>query len=178
MSGHRIHFYATREDLEPAIRSIEAVASFRYALTGLHKSPVFPEYSSALEIPMLGRATSESAITCEAYLVVPKGEKISVQEIRQNSGGVRDVVDQLVNPRSIVFQSGGVRDGRVIIHGRAATTAQSEEAKEIFSLFRKWLKKNFEKRRAFYVGPVAMRLKEEGVRLTMAVQSPKEYDLA
>lgn len=70
-----------------------------------------------------------------------------------------------------------MRGGAVIIHRCAATAAQSEEAKEIFGLFRKWLKKGFEKRRAFYVGPAAMRLKEEGARLTMAVQSPKEYDL-
>ena len=177
MSGHQLHFYATREDLEPAIRGIEAAASFHYARTGLHTSRVFPEYSSALEIPSLGRATGDSAVTCEAYLVVPKEEKIVIREVRQNSGDVRYAVDQLVNPHSIVFQAGGQRDGGVIIHGRAATTGQSDEAKEIFSLFRKWLKKSFEKRRAFYVGPAAMRLKEEGARLTMAVQSPKEYDL-
>jgi len=178
MSGHQLHFYATREDLEPAIRGIESAASFSYALTGLHMSRVFPKYSSALEIPSLGRATGDSAVTCEAYLVVAKEEKISIREIRQNSGGMRYAVDQLVNPRSIVFQSGGVRAGGVIIHGRVATTARSEEAKEFFSLFRKWLKKNFQRHRAFYVGPAAMRLKEEGARLTMAVQSPKEYDLA
>jgi hypothetical protein len=178
MSGLRLHFYTTREDLEPAIRGIEAAASLRYALTGLHTSRVFPEYASALEIPSLGRATGDSAVTCEAYLVVAKQEKISIREICQNSGGTRYAVDQFVNPRSIIFQSGGVRNGGVIIHGRVATTAQSEEAKEIFSVFRKWLKKSFEKHRAFYVGPTAMRLKEEGARLTMAVQSPKEYDLA
>jgi len=177
MPGHQIHFYATREDLEPAIRGIEAAASFRYALTGLHVTRAFPEYSSALEIPTLGRATGDSAVLCDAYLVVAREEKIAIREIRQNAGGTRHAVDQLINPRSIVFQPGGVRDGGVIIHGRAATTAQSKEAKEIFSLFRKWLKKSFEKRRAFYVGPAAMRLKEEGARLTMAVHSPREYDL-
>jgi hypothetical protein len=177
MVSHQIHFYAMREDLEPVIRGIEAAANFRYALTGLHDSRTYPAYSSALEIPALGHATGDSAVLCGAYLVVAKEEKISVREVRQNSGGVRYAVDQLGNPRSIVFQSGGVRDGGVIIHGCAATTAQSEEAKEIFSLFRKWLKKNFEKRGAFYVGPAAMRQKEEGGRLTMAVQSPREYDL-
>jgi hypothetical protein len=177
MSGHQVYFYATREDLDPVIRGVEAVAGFRYARTGLHTSQEYPEYPSALQIPSLGRATGDSTALCEAYLVVRKEEKIAVREVRQNSGEMRYAVDQLINPRSIVFQSGGLRDGRVIIHGRAATTAQSEEAKEIFSLFKKCLKKDFRKRGAFYVGPTAMRLKDEGFRLTMAEQSPKEYDL-
>jgi len=177
MIGHQIHFYATREDLEPVILGIEAASSFRYARTGMHPSRIFQEYGSALEIPSLGRATGDQATSCEAYLVVPKDEKIAVREICQKTGDTRYAVDQLVNPRSVVFQSGGVRDGRVIIYGRVATTAQSEESKEIFSLFRKWLKKKFQKRGAFYVGPMAMLMKEEGFRLTMAEQSPKEYDL-
>lgn len=91
-----MHFYATREDLEPAIRGIEAAASCRHALTGLHASRTFPEYSSALEIPALGRATRDSAVLCEAYLVVAKEEKIAIREIRQNAGGVLYAVDQLM----------------------------------------------------------------------------------
>lgn len=178
MTGHRIHFYATREDLEPVFRGIEAAASFRYARTGSHASRAFPEYSSALEIPSLGRATGDQTMACEGYLVVPKEEKIEIREIRLASGGTRYAVDQLVNPRSIVFQSGGLYDVGIMIGGRAATTGQSEEANEIFSLFRKWLKKTFQKRQAFYVGPAAMRLKEEGTRLALGVHSPKEYDLA
>jgi hypothetical protein len=174
----QIHFYATREDLEPVIRAIEDTATFRYARTGLHTSSIYPEYLSALDIPSLGRATGDQAMMCEAYLVVRKSERIAIREIPQNCGGMRYAVDQLVNPRSIVFQSGGVRDGRVVICSRVSTTGQSEEAKAMFRLFAGRLKKSFEKRQAFYVGPSVMRLKEEGFRLTMAVQSPKEYDLA
>ena len=178
MSGHQIHFYATREDLEQVIRGIEAASSFRYALTGSHKSRSFPVYSSALEIPSLGRATGDQAMACEAFLVVRKEEKIGIREIRLSSGEMRYAVDQLVNPHSITFQPAGLWESGVIIHGRAATTGQSEEAKEIFRLFKKGLTKGYEKRRAFYVGPMAMRLKEEGYRLTMAVQSPPVFDLA
>ena len=174
----QIHFYATRDDLEPVVREIESTGVFRYALTGLHASECYPEYLSALDIPSLGRATADQANTCDSYLVVERSEKIAIRDIRQGLLRIRYAVDQLANPRSIIFQSGGVRDGRVIIHGRVATICDSEEAKSMFRLFSRCLKKNFTKRQAFYVGPEAMRLKDDGYRLTIGVKSPKEYDLA
>ena len=178
MLGYRIYFYATREDLEPVIHSIEVLMKFNYALTGLHTSLSFPVYSSALEIPTLGQATQDSAVGCDSYLVVPIGTQIVIREVPQISGGVRYAVDQLVNPDSIRFQSGGVREGGIIIHGLVDTTGQSNNAKVIFKIFKKYLTKSFMKQQAFYVGRNAIQLKEQGVRLTAAVQSAHEYDLA
>jgi hypothetical protein len=178
MRGHAIYFYATRDDLEPVIRSIEATASFNYVLTGLQSSRIFPTYSSGLEIPSLGRATGQSAVHCEAYLVVPKETQVLIRDVPQRAGGVMYAVDQLINPDSIVFQPGGVLDDSVVISGEAGTTAQTEKATEIFSLFRKWLKNDFQRRQSFYVGPNALQLKEKGSRLTANLKSPREYDLA
>jgi len=178
MPGHGLYFYATREDLVPAIHAIEDRTAFRYALMGMHTMLTFPQFTSALEIPSLGEATGDQEATCDRYLVVPREAPIAVREVQLNSGGVRYAVDQLVNPNSIVFQPGGLRNDRVIISGGVTTTGQTEISKSIFRLFARWIKKGFEKRMAFYVGPAAMRLKTDGFRLTMGVQSPPLYDLA
>jgi len=174
----RLHFYATQADLESVIRKIEETASFCYALTGLHPTPSCPMYNSAIEIPGLGRATANSSMACNSYLVVRQGQKIAVRKIPQNAGGTRHAVDQLANPDSIIFQPAGIRGNATVIHGRIATTGITIESKTIFATFQRHFKKCFAKHAAFYVGSEAMQLKEKGFRLTMAIQSPAEFDLA
>ena len=178
MSGHRILFYATRDDLAPVIGSVEAISPLRYALTGLHITSDFSTYPSALEIPRLGQATADSSSACDSYLAVHRDTQIVIREVPQVSGGSRFAIDQLANPNSVRFQSGGVCEGNILIHGLVDTTGVTEEALTIFNHFRKWLKKSFTRRGAFYVGAKALQLKEQGWRLTGAIRSPREYDLA
>ena len=174
----QLHFYATQSDLESVIRKIEETASFCYALTGSHPTPSYPTYNSAIEIPDLGHATADSSMGCKSYLVLRQGQKIAARKIPQNAGGTRHAVDQLANPDSITFQPAGIRGNATVIHGRIATTGTTMEAKTIFATFQRHFKKHFVKRAAFDVGPEAMQLKEQGFRLTMAIQSPPEFDLA
>jgi hypothetical protein len=174
----RLHFYATQADLESVIRKVEETASFRYALTGLHPTPSYPTYNSAIEIPDLGHATADSSMGCKSYLVLRHGQKIAVRKIPQNAGGARHAVDQLANPDSIIFQPAGISGNATVIHGRIATTGTTIEAKTIFATFQRHFRKYFAKHAAFYVGPEAMQLREKGFRLTMAIQSPPEFDLA
>jgi len=172
-----MHFYATREDLVPVIRGVEAVGTFKYVLCGLHSTRALPEYLSALDIPSLGYASNDSAPVSSAYLVIPSHAKVVVREVPQDTGAIRYAIDQLQNPFSATFQPGGRFGDTVLLYGRVATVARTKEGRSILRLFETRIKKYFEKHEAFYVGPEAARLKEQGVRLTLAVQSPPEFSL-
>jgi hypothetical protein len=87
-------------------------------------------------------------------------------------------VDQLRNPDSVTFTPAGIWDDDVILHGRVATASDSEASQALMRRFHVAIKKGFAKVKAFYVGPQAMELLKAGKRLTIAAQSPREFDLA
>jgi hypothetical protein len=172
-----MHLFATREDLVPAIKAFEALKSVKYVTCGVYRSRVFPDYSSALDIPDLGKASHESAVACSRYLVLPKDAKVEVREMNRSVGGIGYFIDQLENPISIVFWPGGLFGAGVLLSGRVDTVSKSTEARSMLRAFESAIKKRFTKRAAFYVGAEALHLKEQGYRLTGAVQSPSELSL-
>jgi hypothetical protein len=168
-----MHFYATKADLLPALEKIERGISLTFARCGRYPTPTCTTYESASSIPSLGNATADSAVSCEAYLVVPRTVEVIFREI-----GMFDfAVDQLMNPASITFSPGGRFTSDVLLYGRVATASTTPESKALLRRFERVLKKDFHRIAAFYVGPEALALQKEGVRLTAAQQSPKEYDL-
>jgi hypothetical protein len=134
------------------------------------------EYESSLAIPNMGVATSDSAATCEEYLVTRKDEKIQTRVLRGKSGHLY-LVDQLANPNSITFSPGGFR-GSVLLHGRVATVSDEGDAKDLMNAFAREIRRSFRKVRAFWVGPEAETLLDSGVRLTMSVHAAPEFDLS
>jgi len=88
-------------------------------------------------------------------------------------------IDQLLNPDTVVLTPAGVRSEEVVLHGRVATVSNSQPAQRLMRLFSKAFRKHrFEKIRAFWVGPEARALLRAGTRLTISVQSPREFDLS
>ena len=172
-----MHFYATKGDLVPVLEKIESTDALTYVRYGHYSEPEFSRFDSALDIPTLGVASSEAAVSCESFVVLPRTTKLVPREIRLNGGIVRYAVDQLLNPGSITFQSGGRHSSGVILHGRVATASTTAESRRLLGRFERVFKKSFAKVAAFYVGPEALDLLERGARLTMALQSPPAYDL-
>lgn len=172
-----MHFYATKADLIPVLNKIESDTFLTYVRYDSYPTPAFTKFDSALNIPSLGLATSDSAISCEAYVVVPRAVEVVLREIRQSNGVVRYAVDQLLNPLSITFHSGGQHSSGAVLHGRVATASTIAESRQLLGRFERALKKNFRKVSAFYVGPEAFSLLAHGTRLTGALQSPRTYDL-
>ncbi|XVJ59925.1 MAG: hypothetical protein HEQ23_11200 [Tepidisphaera sp.] len=87
------------------------------------------------------------------------------------------VLDQLHNPDTVVLTPAGMWKDDVLLHGLVSTVSDSPIAKEIMKLFAAAIKKQFVKVRSFWVGPDALALLKRGKRLTIAAQSPAEFDL-
>ena len=172
-------FFATADDLLPIFEAVERKHRLMYTLCGLFASNQVASASSGASIPTLrSPAPHESAIACPQYLVTAAGCQVAIREVRQDRGGVRYAIDQLTNSDSIVFQPGGLYPPNILLNGRAGSVSDSPFSTQVYRAFTSAIGKAFQRVNAFYVGPQAYELWRQGHRLTQAVQSPPEYDLA
>jgi hypothetical protein len=178
MASKQIHIFATRCDLEPGIRLIEARYSIKYTLCGLFTSPEAHIWHSILDVENLGKATRGNQSLCERYLVIRENVKLQIRSVVQSSGGILYAVDQLHNPNSIVFQPGGAFGDDHIISGHVGTVSNHSNAAQLLREFSCSITRDFRKHRGYFIGPEAFKLQKKGVRLiTMHVDEAKEYDL-
>jgi hypothetical protein len=84
---HRFIF-ATRADLEPGIRAVEAQHPLKYVEYTFHLSFDVPIYKSALGIPELGIERARSVIASDSYLILPTEVEIFVRKSPQADGAM------------------------------------------------------------------------------------------
>lgn len=174
----QIHFFATRSDLEPGLRAIEARRPLKYVLLVARDSPESEALSSLLATENLGRSRTGDHVTGDCYLVAEAKAKIRVESVRQRRGGVRYFVNQAENPKSLVFWPGGLYGDDALVCGHIGTVSRDPDALELYRQFAAAITGGFEKIGNYRVGAAAARLLDQGVRLvTMGVRSPREYDL-
>lgn len=173
----QILFFATKNDLIPAIEAVEAASQLKYVRSGNSFSPNPNVIPSGIEISNIGQADAGTASGCASYLVFKRDASINVRRIISGGRVARFALDQLLNPDSVVFTPAGVWNNDVLLHGRVATMSGTPPAQELMRLFYKVLRKQFTKVQAFYVGPEALTWLQAGRRLTISDQSPREFDL-
>jgi hypothetical protein len=173
-----IHFFALKDDLLAVLAAVESAKPLKFAKTGHFPTPAIQWLSSGSSIPNIGIAEADSAVRCESYLIAEHPEKVKARSIKQLDGRVVYSVDQLVNPDTVTMSAGGQWTENVIIDGRIGSASDSAKSQEIMKLFNSEIRKRFKKVNAFWVGPLAYERLLSGSRLTAAVDSPSEYDLA
>ena len=173
----QILFYATKDDLLPVIDQVESKGLVTYIRMEHYPDRVYESYSRGKEIPNLGEAACDSAVNCTSFLVCREGEAIRLRPITLNTGVKIFAVDQLVNPDTVTFTPAGFWKQEVLLYGRVATVSDSKPAQELMKRFHTAIKKMFRKLKAHHVGPEAESHLNSGKRLTIAVQSPREFDL-
>ena len=173
----QVYFYATKDDLLPVLRAVEEAGALKYVLAGNFTTPEVKSYSRAEEIPHLGKASSSTAGTCETFLVCTAVTPITVESFKGTGGEDRFCVDQLLNPDTVGMTPAGQWNEEILLHGRVATVSESPASQALMKRFQAAIRKHFVKIKAFYVGPSARKLLESGTRLTIAAQSPREFDL-
>lgn len=169
-------FFATRNDLLPVLAHAERAGALKYVRTGLYSSPHFESFARGEDIPDLGRAAAAAAVGCASFLVCATDARVKIRH-RRSDGINRYFIDQLLNPDTVIFEPGGAWTADIHLHGRVATASATEPAKELMKRFRAGIRKHFVTIGAYYLGPEARRLLMEGKRLTIAQQSPPEFDL-
>jgi hypothetical protein len=171
-----ILFYALKEDILPVMEAVELKCSLKYFRAGQFSELNQQAFTRGCEIPNLGIASSESSISCETFLVTEK-PNIDIRPIQQTDGSMRFSVDQLLNPDTVTFTAGGIWRPDVILYGRVATASDSSKSQDLMKLFNSAFRKHFKKVKAYWIGPKAHVLLEEGARLTIAAQSSRDFDL-
>jgi|SRR5215813_6016786 len=172
----QIHFYAVKEDLLPVLETLESHGTVKYVLTGQ-----FPEPSLVLvfdygkDIPNLGRATSETGNSSETFLVC-KPELQIIPESARVSGQQRFFINQLYNPDTVTFTPAGMWNKEIVLAGRVGTVSDSQESQSLMKRFHSAIRRRFVKIKAYWVGHGALELLRNGKRLTIAEQSPREFD--
>jgi hypothetical protein len=172
------HFFATASDLFAALGRFEELHAIQYVEMGHLDTHTPRTWSAVSAIPNLGRAPSGHAITEPMFLVMHQQSSIAFRAIPQRDDETKFAIDQLENPDSAVFSPGGLFAPDVLVSGRISTTGVTESARRLTQAMVRAVTKGFRRVKTFWLGPAALTLFEQGARLTMAVQMPREYDLS
>jgi hypothetical protein len=170
-------FFALRPDLLSVLEAVESRGPLKYVKSGRSLSPVSEQYDRGADIPDLGKAPCESAIGSDTFLVCEPGVSVRVEAVEQSDGVRSFHTNQLINPDTVTFSSGGIWTAGILLYGRVASCSNSPASKRLMNRFRSAIKKHFVRIGAYYVGPGALELLKDGKRLTIAEQSPREFDL-
>jgi hypothetical protein len=177
-AAKQIPFFAVREDLLPLLEALESEGSVKYALRkGQSADPRLVVFDHGKDIPNLGKATSETGNSSETFLVC-KPELQIVPRSVMVFGQERFFIDQLYNPDTVAFTPAGMWDEEILLAGRVGTASNSQESQKLMKRFHSAIRRRFVKVKAYWVGHGALELLQSGKRLTIAEQSPKEFDLS
>jgi hypothetical protein len=174
----QVRFFAIDSDILSVLNEVEEGMDLQYVKTGLFSSPPTEHFDTGVNLPRLGMATSDSATNSESFLVTERGTSIHPRSIRLQNGGINFCIDQLNNPDTIVFTPAGRWESVAVLYGTFGTASDSDASLKLMKAFERAIKKNFKKIKAFWVGPNALLQLQKGGRLTIAIQSPKVFDLS
>lgn len=175
-----LYFFLTKEDWLQILEGIEQTSSFKYILAKAYSSDEFnemKEYVSLKDYNGLGLNESGNHQT-ESFLVLERDEILNVREVEQVDGGIRYIVDQLKNEKSVFLWPGGIHRNQYLICGHIATIHTGEKSKKIYSMFEKSIKKQCKtKVGRYYVGNEAIKLRNKVRFITININQSEEYDL-
>ncbi len=176
--GQRLLTFATKNDWEPVLSSLEKMLPVKYVESGMFSDPDPPAYDSFRELPRFGEAVWGNAVGERTYLIVKKDAPIYSRSVRLSTGGTRYVTDHENNPESVIFSPGGIlQDPKAVISGETSKLSRLPAAEEIFQALSKLIKGHFPAVGEYRVGEEARFLGSRRYRLTASIRSPVEYDL-
>jgi hypothetical protein len=91
--------------------------------------------------------------------------------------GPRCCIDQLCNPDSVTVTPAGRFGDVAVLYGRVATAYNDGVGRVLMKRFQAAVRKEFTRVGAYWLGPRAMEWLRAGKRLTIALQSPPQFDL-
>lgn len=177
MATHALSFFASTADLTRLLAAIEANMDLQYVRAGLFDKPTIEQTLSFQDIPNFGVTAIGDMARGMAYVVCNRDVLIQARPIPQRGGGMKYAVDQLLNPKCILFYPGGMFKGECIISGQVGTSSGDETSLALFQVFRKEIQRQFVKIKSYYVGKIAEGSLDGGARLTSNVRSPQTFDL-
>jgi len=174
----RIAFYALRNDVLAILNHLEAAHPVRYIDINDYKNPVPKEWCHGRDIPGLGHATSETGHTGDQFLIIEAGVTVNHSASVQRDGTKRFDIHQVNNPQSIILAHAGEWSEEIILAGEFVTMSTTPLSQALMRSAYAGIRATFTKiGKHYWVGPEAFARFKAGARLTMAEQSPPEFDL-
>lgn len=171
-------FFSTQNDLVDVLVAVAAKASYQFVNASDIEDESPSIYTSVSELPDLSVAVFGDQNKEKIFLLIPSGAMPNVRKVEQRRGGEKYFLDQLSHPESVVLRPGGVfGESEHIIAGQVGTTSDEKWSVDLYKILASEFKKQFIKIKSFYVGKVAAKKLDDGVRLTANVKAPREYDL-
>lgn len=169
----QINFFTTPNDISTILGMVEAKTPIQYTQMGRFASPQIDPAYSWRNLPDLGLAKGEQTALCTSYLATEQSRDL---KFRESSGDHPHILDQLYNSRSVVLTPGGMWK-QILIRDSIGTVWSDEYSAALMRQFHSAFRKYGTKIKTFMVGLEAEELLRSGTRLTIAEQSPAEFDL-
>ncbi len=174
----QVRFFAVDDDIFQILDEVERHHDLQYVRTGLFSTPTVEVCETGSDLSGIGVATNESAINCDSFLVAECTTSICARPIVLTNGTNNFCIDQLDNSDTVILTPAGRWGEEVVLYGTVGTVSNTESSIRLMKTFDRAFRKQFRKIKAFWVGPKALALLHAGKRLTIAAQSPKEFDLS
>ncbi|PVD50033.1 hypothetical protein DC498_22195 [Terrimonas sp.] len=178
MKGKQLYYFADAVDMDPIFKKFEQIESVQYFQAGMFDLNFTPIFTSIFEYKDLGKVSSGDWNHTDSFLIIQKENHINVREVPQKKGGYKFAIDQMNNPKSIVFKVAGILKDGILVGGYVGTISNDEDSLKLFKSLTLLIKKEFKKIGNFYVGKDAQQKLASGWRLVTNEKSPKEYDLS
>lgn len=165
--------FATKSDYVDAFRRMEAQQPMRYVWYELQKSSTPRVWSKGEEIDGLGKLEGKRVV--KPHILVTRADApLESRAVPQKRGGELHIFDTIANQDSMLLELGGMMDGCLIYGG-----AQGDpERGLVWRTFEQTFLAPFKRKKSYWVGPDALHMFQNGVRLTSSPAADTSMDLA
>ena len=170
----RLLYMATTSDVIALMTAIEAQRPLKYTLTGFPDEPVLHQASSFTQIEGFGISKFGNMVQDDSFLISDPNLEIKLKPVPQTKGGIKYSISTPLNPKTLRLKPGGTFQGNIVISGELLKYSDEPEAKEMFRVFQREVKRQFTKRGSYpyWLGKEAVAMLAAGNRLTADVESP------
>lgn len=171
-----IWFFAARNDLLQVLELVEQRTPLAYYPCGIVADDV-EGIGRACEIPGLGQAREGSWLDQDRYLILPSSEPLQLRRVQHTDGSESFRSDQVLNPNSVILQTGGVFEDKFVLIGEFGTMSVKRTGFDLLESIRRKVRSEYIRVADAYVGPEAEKLARDGARLTGGTRAPVVTDL-
>lgn len=171
-----IRYFATRNDLLAMLSELEKCCAVLYGTHRSIKSTEVCLYHEASQIEGLGVVSNDRPMLCPTHLIAPRDTTISVRSVVQrNQSDTHHFIDQLNNPDTVAWHTGGQLDSSTLVAGSFSTCTSTRRSLGLLKRIHDLAHRNWNEVKEYYVGPEAEQILDAGGRLSVGLRP--EFDL-
>lgn len=165
----------TTNDVVALMKAVESELPLKYTLAGFPDEPDLKQARSFSEIEGFGVPRTGRMVHEDRFLISYPDLEINIEPVPQNRGGIKYSIDGgSRNPKTLRLYPGGLFEEKIVISGELLKYSGEPEAKEMFRVFQREVKRQFTKHKSYpyWLGKEAAAMLQAGARLTDDALSP------